>query len=174
MSTKIQLRFLEKLSEHLRLHHLSSEFKVIGFGSHGHVQKSENHENEGFSGSPKMNPKTCRIHLGRTRKPVIFMIFGFLDMPMISKTNYFKFGTGPKWSRLILQSFWATLLIKFTVDMPPKTLVDPKTIFLLRCPWIFDRKSKFFQLILEFSGSTRKYHHCKIQCMLVWRFSIGS
>ena len=26
------------------------KLKIIGFGSHGHVQKSDNHENDGFPG----------------------------------------------------------------------------------------------------------------------------
>ena len=30
----------------------------IGFGSRGHVQKSEHHENDGFSGFPKMKSKS--------------------------------------------------------------------------------------------------------------------
>ena len=33
------------------------KLEIIGFGAHGHVPKSEIHENEGFSGFPKINPK---------------------------------------------------------------------------------------------------------------------
>ena len=37
---------------------MSPEFKIIGLGSHGHVQKSENHEHEGLSGFPKVKSKS--------------------------------------------------------------------------------------------------------------------
>ena len=37
---------------------MSPKLKIIGFGSHGHVRKSENHENEGFSGFPKVKSKS--------------------------------------------------------------------------------------------------------------------
>ena len=62
---------------------MSPEIDDIGFGSHGHVEKSENHENEGFPGFPK---KIREV-------------------------------TSPKCSRIILRSFWANLLIKFTMKI---------------------------------------------------------
>ena len=37
---------------------VSPEIINIGFGNHGHVQISPNHEHEGFSGSPKMKSKS--------------------------------------------------------------------------------------------------------------------
>ena len=37
---------------------MSPKMKIIGFGSHGHGQKSRNHENQGFSGSHIMNPRS--------------------------------------------------------------------------------------------------------------------
>ena len=37
---------------------VSPKLEIIGFGSHGHVRKSEDHEDEGFSGFTKMNPKS--------------------------------------------------------------------------------------------------------------------
>ena len=33
------------------------KLKIIGLGGHGHVQESENHENDGFSGFHKMKSK---------------------------------------------------------------------------------------------------------------------
>ena len=35
----------------------SPKIEIIGFGSYGHVQKSRNHENEGFSVSPRSKSK---------------------------------------------------------------------------------------------------------------------
>ena len=37
---------------------MSSKISHIGFGSHGHVPKFENHEREGFSSSPIMKSKS--------------------------------------------------------------------------------------------------------------------
>ena len=45
-------------SEMVRLFLVSSKIKMVGFGSHGHVRKSPNHENNGFSGSPIMKSKS--------------------------------------------------------------------------------------------------------------------
>ena len=36
---------------------MSPQIKIIGFGSHGHVQKSRNHEDDGFSVFPIMKAK---------------------------------------------------------------------------------------------------------------------
>ena len=36
---------------------VSPEIDNIGFGSHGHVRKSENHANDGFLGSPQKKLK---------------------------------------------------------------------------------------------------------------------
>ena len=35
-----------------------SQNEFICFWGHGHVRKSEHHENEGFGDFPKMNPKS--------------------------------------------------------------------------------------------------------------------
>ena len=37
---------------------MSPMINNIGFGADGHIQKSENHENDGFGGSPKMKSKS--------------------------------------------------------------------------------------------------------------------
>ena len=37
---------------------MSPKINTIGFGSHGHVQKSETHEHDGFSVSPIMKSKS--------------------------------------------------------------------------------------------------------------------
>ena len=37
---------------------VSPKMDNIGFGSRGHVPKSENHKNEGFLGFHKINPKS--------------------------------------------------------------------------------------------------------------------
>ena len=34
-----------------------SKDNIVGFGSHGHIRKSENHDNERFSASPIMKSK---------------------------------------------------------------------------------------------------------------------
>ena len=34
------------------------KLKIIGFGGHGHVQKSENHEDEGFVAFPNVKSKS--------------------------------------------------------------------------------------------------------------------
>ena len=38
-----------------------AKLKVIGLGSHGHVQKSRNHGNDGFSDFPKRHPKRLLV-----------------------------------------------------------------------------------------------------------------
>ena len=38
-------------------HLVSPKLNIIGFGSHGHLQKSEKHEKDRFSVYPKWNPK---------------------------------------------------------------------------------------------------------------------
>ena len=37
---------------------MSPKIKIIGFGSHGHVRKSPNHESDRYSGSPIMESKS--------------------------------------------------------------------------------------------------------------------
>ena len=39
--------------------------------------------------------------------------------------------TSPQWSRIILRSFWANLLMKFVTKIAPRTLPDPESGF---CP----------------------------------------
>ena len=36
--------------------------RIIGFGSHGHVQKSETHEHDDFWGVPKCDPSPEHVH----------------------------------------------------------------------------------------------------------------
>ena len=42
---------------------MSPKSKIIGLGSHGHVQKSENHANYGFSGFPREKSKRYQSEL---------------------------------------------------------------------------------------------------------------
>ena len=56
---------------------MSPELKVIFFGSHGHVQKSENHANAGFSGFSKLNenelvPNEVTLFYGACRHTLFF------------------------------------------------------------------------------------------------------
>ena len=51
----------------------------------------------------------------------------------------------PKWSRVILRSFWANLLIKFSVEMTPQTPPDPKSEFLPGFPLVCALNPNSFQ-----------------------------
>ena len=42
---------------------MSPKIKNVGFESHGHVQKSENPEHDGFSVFPNMNPKSYKSRM---------------------------------------------------------------------------------------------------------------
>ena len=49
--------------------------------------------------------------------------------------------TNPEWSRIILRSFWATLLVEFTIKMPPQDPFRPQIRSFPRFSWIFYKKS---------------------------------
>ena len=83
------------------------KLQIIGFGSHGHKQKTKTMKNEGVRIFPKWIQKV----------------------------------TSPKWSRIIVRSFRATLFWKITVRMAPQTHPpDPKLWFFpYRIRWAEDR-----------------------------------
>ena len=77
---------------------LALSVKNIGLGSHGHVHKSENHENDGFSGFPKMDPKSCQSRMTQN-----------ISTELIShsfKTNLHKSGTQDSHRSQILILSW--------------------------------------------------------------------
>ena len=52
-----------------------SKIKINGFGSHGHIPKSENHETDGFSGFPKMNPKSDQSKMKQNNSTELLGLF---------------------------------------------------------------------------------------------------
>ena len=89
----------------------SPKINHIDVGAHGHVRKSENHENEGFWVLPWWNRKV-----------------------------------NPKWSRIILRSFWANLLIIFAMKWPPPDPPRPQTRHFSRiAAWEMKPKTTLYQ-----------------------------
>ena len=84
---------------------------------------------------------TFRFHHGRDRKPLMFMICGFSAVSMFPKTmtmiaflvfpKWNRKVTSPKWSRIILRSFWAiNNLINIYNWHGPPTPLNPKSAFV--------------------------------------------
>ena len=65
---------------------MSPKINKIGFGSHGHVRKSENHENDGFSGSPKRKLK--RYLKVSPLLPAALAVAGFLVAGLVAWQYY--------------------------------------------------------------------------------------
>ena len=53
---------------------MSPEIKIIGFGSHGHVQESRNHTNDGFSLSPTDNSESYESKTKQNNSTELFAI----------------------------------------------------------------------------------------------------
>ena len=91
----------------------------------GHVQKSRNHENEGFEGSPITKSKSHKFKK-KQNNPTELLAISFhkftIQLTIILRVSrsWNRKVTNPKWSRIIQRSFWATLVFKFTIKMAPK------------------------------------------------------
>ena len=54
---------------------MSPKINTIGFGAHGHVQKSRNHRNDGFDGSHITIPKSYKFQLEQNDTTELLSIF---------------------------------------------------------------------------------------------------
>ena len=63
--------------------------------------------------------------------------------------------TDPKWSRIIIRSFWAHLSLKLTTKVAPPKLPRPKSGCFRNFPW-FSRRNHFFHVLYEESQQIKQ------------------